>query len=90
MTVPPDILERTTLSTLKLEQSTNARLTQALAEAHELLRQSAAQFREYERHHLAKSPPDEAKAQRNAALAERIEQHLKPPAPVTTQGGEGA
>lgn len=87
MTVPPDILERTTLSSLKLEQATNARLTKELAEAHELLRQSAAQFREYERHHLAKNPPHEAKAARNAALAERIETHLKRPTAVTTQGG---
>jgi hypothetical protein len=88
MTVPPDILNATLLSTLKLEQAISANLSQELFASKELLRQSAAQFREYQRHHLAKSPPDEAKAQRNAALAERIEAHLKQhePQPVTTQG----
>ena len=86
MTVPPDILDRTVLSTLKLEQATNARLRADQAESRELLRLAAAQFREYERHHLAKTPPDEAKAQRNAALAKRIELHLGIAKPATTQG----
>lgn len=84
MTVPPAVLAVTLASTLKLEQSVSARLTCELADARELLRQSAAQFREYERHHLAKSPPDEAKAQRNAAMADRIEAHLAHPTPATT------
>ena len=70
-------------STLKLERQIAARNAATLAEARELLRISAAQFREYERNHLAKTPPDEAKAQRNAALAARIEAHLTQTSPPT-------
>ena len=79
-----DLRIRAIQSTLELERTLAARRAARLAGAEELLRQAAAQFREYERHHLAKSPPDEAKAQRNAALAERIEAHLtrKPEAPT--------
>lgn len=72
MTVPPDILDNALLSTLKLEQAVSARLTQQLAEARELLRQSAAYMR----------------AMGHIEGAERIEQHLGIAKPVTTQGGE--
>jgi hypothetical protein len=81
-----DLRIRAVQSTLELERTLTARVVRQLAEARELLRQDAAQFREYERHHLAKSPPDEAKAARNAAMAERIEAHLAGPAVATTQG----
>lgn len=84
-----DLRIRAIQSTLDLERQLAARVAARLAEARELLRQAAAQFREYERHHLAKAPPDEAKAARNAAMAERIEAHLAGPAAVTTTG-EGA
>lgn len=71
-------------STLDLERTIAARTKARLTEAEELLRISAAQFREYERNHLAKTPPDEAKAQRNAALAARIEAHLTQTSPPST------
>jgi hypothetical protein len=70
MTVPPDILNASLLSTLKLEQSVSARLTQQLAEARELLRQAAADMR----------------AMGHIESAERIEAHLGIAKPVTTQG----
>lgn len=84
MSASDDLLIRSLRSTLDLERGIAATIRARLTEAEELLRINAAQFREYERHHLAKSPPDEAKAKRNAALAERIETHLAQPAPVTT------
>lgn len=72
----PTLALRSIQSTLDLERQIAASRMAQLAEARELLRQDAAQFREYERHHLAKNPPDEAKAARNAAMAARIEAHL--------------
>jgi hypothetical protein len=71
-------------STLGLERTIAARNTAWRAEAEELLRITAAQLRGYERHHLAKSPPDTIKAETNAALAARIEALLGKPAPTTT------
>ncbi|MBS7789248.1 hypothetical protein KTR66_04545 [Roseococcus sp. SDR] len=85
MTVPHDILERTTLSSLRLEQSTNARLTKELAAARELLRQVAAEHRSIEQTPFAQQHP--LVAQAHAALADRIKAFLALPAPVTTQGG---
>lgn len=78
---------RATRESLQLAQGRADTLTADLAAARELLRQAAAQFREYERHHCAKSPPDTEKAARNAALAERIESHLGQAA--RTQGPAG-
>lgn len=77
---------RAVRSTLELERIIGARNTARLEAADELLRIAAAQFREYERHHLAKAPPDEAKAERNATLAARIEAYLQPLRRVTTTG----
>lgn len=81
-----DLRLRAIQSTLDLERAIAAQFKQDRDAAFELLRIGAAQFREYERHHLAKSPPDTAKAARNAALAERYEALLARPA-TTTQGG---
>lgn len=82
-----DLRIRAIQSTLDLERQIATRTAARLVEAQELLRVTAAQFREEERHHLAKDPPDEAKAQRNAALAARIEAHLGRAPTTTTQGG---
>jgi hypothetical protein len=81
-----DLRLRAIQSTLDLERVLAARTAHALTEAQELLRQAAAQFREHERHHLAKSPPDEAKAQRNASMAARIEAHLSRQPEAATDG----
>jgi hypothetical protein len=89
MTVPPDILAATLASTLKLEQSINARLTRELAEARDLLRRlvNAATSEGLT------SGNDREAAQADAALVSAIAEaqaHLNPHAPATTQGGEGA
>lgn len=82
---PEDLLSRTLRSTLELERLIAARVAQQLADAHELLRQVAAEHRAIERTPFAQAHP--LVAQGHAALAERIEAHLARPAPTTTQGG---
>lgn len=80
-----DIRLRTIQSTLDLERALAAEVLRQRDAAFELLRIGAAQYREYERHHLAKQPPDTAKAARNAQLAESYEALLKRSV-TTTQG----
>lgn len=79
-----DLRLRALQSTLDLERAIAAQVLQDRDAAFELLRIGAAQFREYERHHRAKGEEGEAKATRNATLAERYEALLT--RPTTTQG----
>ncbi len=86
MTVPPDILAATLASSLKLEQSTSARLAKELAEAQRLLRNLI---------HAATSEGltsgnDREAAQADAALAAALDAaraYLNPGQP-TMQGRE--
>lgn len=60
------------LALVRFVQGIARRTLPGLSDLYATLRDARAQFQEYADHHMAKSPPDREKANRNVAWVERI------------------